>query len=276
MRYLAPAKLNLFLHITGRRADGFHDLETVFQLVDLCDELKITRRDDGRIVRDPPPTDPLLAALDHAQDLTVRAAQLLQEETGATYGANIHVTKHIPSGGGMGGGSADAACVLLALNRQWELNLSLPRLAHLGLQLGSDVPVFVHGRSAFASGRGELLTPVDLPERWFLVVHPPVAISTGEIFAAPQLTRDTPALKIRALPADGGRNDCQALVCDRYPKVAEVLDRLAPFGARLTGTGACVFVATDTREAAAQIADLLPRHWSVRVVRGLQYAPFSG
>ena len=276
MRYLAPAKLNLFLHITGRRPDGYHDLETVFQLVDLCDELTITTRDDGRILRNPPPTDPMLAAMDDAEDLTVRAARLLQQESGTTLGANIHVVKRIPAGGGLGGGSSDAACVLLALNQQWGLDLPLQRLAQLGLALGSDVPVFVHGHSAFASGRGELLSPVELPERWFVVVQPPVAVSTREIFSAAQLTRDTPALKIRALPADGGRNDCEPVVCARYPMVAEVLEVLAPHGARLTGTGSCVFVATATRAAAEQIAQQLPRQWNVRVMRGLQSAPSSG
>ncbi len=276
MRYLAPAKLNLFLHITGRRPDGYHNLETVFQLVDLCDELTITTRDDGRILRNPPPTDPLLAAMDDAQDLTVRAARLLQQESGTALGANIHVLKRIPAGGGLGGGSSDAACVLLALNRQWGLDLPLLRLAQLGLALGSDVPVFVHGQSAFASGRGEDLTPLNLPERWFLIVQPPVSISTRELFAAPQLTRDTPALKIRALPEDGGRNDFQPVVCERYPEVAEVLWHLRHFGGRMTGTGACVFVATPTRAAAEQILLQLPQQWRVQIVRGLQNSPFEG
>jgi 4-diphosphocytidyl-2-C-methyl-D-erythritol kinase len=273
MRYLAPAKLNLFLHITGRRADGYHDLETVFQLVDLCDELTITTRDDGRILRNPPPDDPVLAALDDGEDLTVRAARLLQQECGTQLGANIHVRKRIPAGGGMGGGSSDAACVLLALNAQWGLDLPLARLQQLGLALGSDVPVFLQGCSAFASGRGEVLEPLELPQRWFVVVRPPVAVSTREIFSAPQLTRDTPALRIRALPADGGHNDCEPVVRERYPEVAAVLDRMARSGARMTGTGACVFVAVQTHAAAAQIAAELPRLWNVMIVRGLQRAP---
>ena len=165
MRYRAPAKLNLFLHVTGRRADGFHDLETVFQLVELYDEVSITARDDGKILRDPPPTDALLATLAPGDDLTVRAARLLQQASGTTLGAAIHVEKHIPAGGGLGGGSSDAACVLRALNALWNLNWPVERLAALGLTLGSDVPVFVHGRNAFASGRGEVLTPVELPDR---------------------------------------------------------------------------------------------------------------
>jgi 4-diphosphocytidyl-2-C-methyl-D-erythritol kinase len=197
---------------------------------------------------------------------------LLQLETGTLQGAAIHVHKRIPAGGGMGGGSSDAATVLLALNRQWELNLPVAQLAQLGLTLGSDVPVFVHGRTAFASGRGEVLEPIETPARWFLVVRPPVSVSTREIFSAQELTRDTPTLRIRAQPSDGGRNDCEPVVRARYPQVAEVLDRLAPWNARLTGTGACVFVATDTRVAAEGIAATLPQEWRTWIVRGLSQA----
>lgn len=269
MHCLAPAKLNLFLHITGRRPDGFHDLETVFQLVDLHDELDIRLRGDGRIVRDPPPTDALLASLADEEDLTVRAARLLQQASGTPLGCSIHVTKHIPAGGGLGGGSSDAASVLLALNDLWSLHWPRDRLAQLGLALGSDVPVFVMGRNAFARGRGEALTPIDLPPRWFLIVHPGVSVSTGEIFGAPELTRDTAPLKIPALPADGGRNDCEPVVRKRHPAVADALDRLAPQGARLTGTGACVFVAGEEPEALKALAGTLPRHWNCFVARGL-------
>ncbi|MEO6078257.1 MAG: 4-(cytidine 5'-diphospho)-2-C-methyl-D-erythritol kinase [Steroidobacteraceae bacterium] len=273
MRYLAPAKLNLFLHILGRRADGYHDLETVFQLVDLCDELTINTRPDGRIVRHPPPDDPMLAALPDEDDLTIRAARLLQQAGATKQGANIHVRKQIPAGGGMGGGSSDAATVLLALNRQWSLNLPLSRLAELGLVLGSDVPVFVYGRTAFASGRGEVLEPIETPSRWFLVVKPPVMVATREIFRARQLTRDTAPLRIRALPADGGRNDCEKVVRIHHPEVAMVLDQLAPQGARLTGTGACVFVPLESRAAAEVISTTLPRNWDVWIVRGLSQTP---
>ncbi len=269
MRYLAPAKLNLFLHITGRRPDGFHDLETVFQLVELHDTLSIEARADGRILREPAPTDPLLASLGDDEDLTVRAARLLKEQSGTHLGASIHVEKRIPAGGGLGGGSSDAASVLLALNVQWALHWSVERLAGLGLALGSDVPVFVHGRNAFGRGRGEQLTPLALPARWFLIVDPGVAISTRELFAAPELTRDTPALTIRALPADGGRNDFEPVVRARYPSVAAVLERLAPWGARLTGTGACVFTSFETRAAAEAVAAGLPGDWRAFVTRGL-------
>ena len=258
MLYRAPAKLNLFLHIIGRRADGFHNLETVFQLVDLCDTLTITVRRDGRIVRDPPPDDPLLAAMPDEDDLTVRAARLLQRESGTGFGASIHVHKRIPAGGGLGGGSSDAATVLLALNQQWGLAYSTERLAQLGLALGSDVPVFIHGRNAFGSGRGEVLTPVALPVRWFLIAQPPVSVSTREIFNTAELTRDTPPLRIRALPADGGHNDCEPVVRALHAQVAELLDLLAPWGGRLTGTGSCVFTVTSSRAEAEQMAACLP------------------
>jgi 4-diphosphocytidyl-2-C-methyl-D-erythritol kinase len=269
MQYRAPAKLNLFLHVTGRRPDGFHNLETVFQLIELHDVLTIEVRADGRVVREPQPSDPLLARLRDSQDLTIRAARLLQQQSGTQAGASIHVDKHIPAGAGLGGGSSDAACVLRALNSLWGLDWPVERLAQLGLSLGSDVPVFVHGRNAFASGRGERLTPLDLPPRWFLIVNSGVVVPTGELFAAPELTRDTPPLTIRALPADGGRNDFEPVVSARYPGVAQVLEKLAPHGPRLTGTGGCVFSAFDTRAAAEMVAASLPGDWWTCVVRGL-------
>lgn len=269
VRVAAPAKLNLFLHVVGRRDDGYHDIETVFQLVDLRDEITIGVRGDGHILRDPPPTDPLLAGLGEEEDLTMRAARLLQKESATRLGAGIHIAKRIPAGGGLGGGSSDAAAVLTGLNRLWGLDWPVARLAELGLALGSDVPVFVHGRNAFASGRGEALTPIALPERWFLIVHPGVSIATRELFAAPELGRDTPRLPRRALPPDGGRNDFEPVVRARYPRVAAVLDRLAPWGARLTGTGACVFTACPTRGQAEGLAARLDPDWRSYVVRGI-------
>jgi len=269
MRCLAPAKLNLFLHVTGRRADGYHDIETVFQLVDLHDELDITVRDDGQILRVPPPSDALLASLDASADLTVRAARLLQNASGTTLGAQLHVHKRIPAGGGLGGGSSDAATVLRALNQLWNLNWPVARLAQLGLELGSDVPVFVHGGNAFARGRGEVLTPVSLPARWFLIVNPRVHVATAALFAAPDLQRATAALAVPGLPPDGGRNDFEPVVRRCCPEVAAVLDRLAPFGGRLTGTGASVFTALPSRPAAERLAAELPAHWQRFVVRGL-------
>jgi 4-diphosphocytidyl-2-C-methyl-D-erythritol kinase len=267
-KYLAPAKLNLFLHVTGRRPDGFHDIETVFQLVDLCDELAINVREDGRIVRSPPPDDPLLAALHDDDDLTVRAARLLQKEGGVSMGANLHVTKRIPAGGGLGGGSSDAATVLLALNELWNLGWSREQLAVLGAQLGSDVPVFVHGRNAWACGRGEQLVPVDLPQRWFVIVDPGVPVSTGEVFSDPDLTRDTPALKIAAVPAGGGHNDCEPVVRRCYGQVAAMLDWLQARGGRLTGTGGCGFVACDSVERATSLAATVTKPWRAYVARG--------
>jgi 4-diphosphocytidyl-2-C-methyl-D-erythritol kinase len=273
MRVPAPAKLNLFLHVTGRRADGFHDLETVFQLIDLCDEVEVRVREDGRILRDPAPTDPLLASLEEGDDLTVRAARLLQQASGTSLGASLHVTKRIPAGAGLGGGSSDAASVLRALNHLWKLGWSAAKLADLGLQLGSDVPVFVHGRSGFARGRGEQLTPLALPPRWYLVIDPGVAVSTREVFAAPELTRDTAPLKIAALPADGGRNDCEPVVRSRHAEVARALDWLAPCGGRLTGTGGCVFAADESSEPLHRMASSLPSHWRAFVVKGLDRSP---
>lgn len=273
MRYPAPAKLNLFLHVTGRRADGFHALETVFQLIDLCDELEVSVREDGRILREPAPTDPLLASLEEGDDLAVRAARLLQRASGTQLGANLHVTKRIPAGGGLGGGSSDAATVLLVLNRLWKLGWSTSQLAEVGLQLGSDVPIFVHGHNAFARGRGEQLTALALPPRWYLVVDPGVAVSTREVFSAPELTRDTPPLKIAALPDDGGRNDCEPVVRSRHAEVARALDWLVTCGGRLTGTGGCVFAADESSEPLQRIASSLPSHWRAFVVKGLDRSP---
>jgi 4-diphosphocytidyl-2-C-methyl-D-erythritol kinase len=266
----APAKLNLFLHITGRRPDGYHTLETLFQLVDLCDEVRVAVREDGQILRDPPPTDALLSGLPDEADLTVRAARLLQANCGTRLGAGIHVTKRIPAGGGMGGGSSDAAAVLLALNVLWDLGWSRERLAGLGAQLGADVPVFVHGRNAFATGRGDVLNPVRLPERWFLILDPRVSVSTAAIFGDPQLTRDTPARRIPGVPPGGGQNDCEPVVRRRYPEVAAALDWLGAHSqARLTGTGACVFAVFDSADQAQAVAADLPGRWQAFVARGI-------
>lgn len=270
----APAKLNLFLHVLGRRPDGYHELQTVFQLVDLCDGIDIAVTDDGLIRRDPPPADPLLAGLEASQDLTVRAAQLLQKAGGSRLGARIHVHKRIPAGGGLGGGSSDAATVLLALNHLWHLGFSRQRLEQLGLGLGADVPVFVAGTNAWASGRGEKLVPVDLPHRWFLIVHPGVAVSTAEIFQAPELTRNSPPITMRDFLAGAGRNDCQSVVRERYPQVAAALDWLSRHApARLTGTGSCVFASFDDEASAARVAAAVPSAWTGFVARGLERSP---
>jgi 4-diphosphocytidyl-2-C-methyl-D-erythritol kinase len=265
----APAKLNLFLHVTARRADGFHDLQTLFQLIDLCDTIAITRREDGVIERLAGPAD-----VDPESDLTVRAARALQAATATRHGASLRVRKRIPMGGGLGGGSSDAATTLLALNHIWECGLSVPELAALGLALGSDVPVFVRGFSAWAEGRGEQLTSVELPERWYLIIHPGVSVSTAQIFQASELTRNSPLITIRAFFESGGRNDCEPVVRSRFPDVADALDWLARFEpARLTGTGACVFAAFASAAEAERVAARVPDRWRSFVARGLNSSP---
>ncbi len=250
----APAKLNLFLHILGRRPDGYHELQTVFQFLDFGDQLGFRRRDDGEIR-----LHSALQGVPHDSNLIVRAARLLQEAGGTALGADIWLDKRLPMGGGIGGGSSDAATTLLGLDRLWRLDLGLDRLAELGLRLGADVPVFVRGRAAFAGGVGEQLVPLDLEEPWFLVAVPQVSVSTAEIFSAPELTRDTPAIRVCGLPAGGGRNDCQAVVEKRYPEVRNALNLLNKFvSARMTGTGACVFGSFPNREEADKVSRQLP------------------
>ena len=272
----APAKLNLFLHVVGRRADGYHDLQTLFQIVDLCDRIGLARREDGAIERIEG-----MADVEPEKDLTVRAARLLQRHTNTSLGADLHITKHIPAGGGLGGGSSDAATVLLALNRLWNTGLSLPELARLGLSLGADVPLFVHGASAWGEGRGERLTPLSIPPRWFLIIHPGVSVSTAEIFQAPELTRNSGLITMRAAAFGQTRNDCEPVVRGRYREVAAALDwlqsqlelRNAHHGARLTGTGACIFASFEREQDARQIAQLVPEKWSGFVARGVDRSP---
>ncbi|HET8730030.1 MAG TPA: 4-(cytidine 5'-diphospho)-2-C-methyl-D-erythritol kinase [Moraxellaceae bacterium] len=246
----APAKLNLFLHITGRRTDGYHLLQTVFQFIDRCDSLHFAVREDGIVS-----LTPELAGVPAESNLVVKAARLLQRATGCALGANITLTKILPMGGGIGGGSSDAATTLLALDRLWHLDLGEDRLAALGLELGADVPVFVRGRAAFAEGVGEHLTPVDLPEPWYLVLTPDAHISTVDVFRHPQLTRHTPAITLAAFragdPETGLRNDCEAVVRMLSPAVAAALDWLSQYGpARMTGTGACCFLPCPDRARA--------------------------
>ena len=265
----APAKLNLFLHVTGRRPDGFHDLQTLFQLIDLCDDIGITVRDDGRIERLAGP-----AEVPAEFDLVVRAARALQAAAGTPLGASLRVKKRIPMGGGLGGGSSDAATTLIALNHLWTLNLPPAALAEIALTLGSDVPLFVYGSSAWAEGRGEVLTPVELPDRWFVVIHPRVRVATAQIFQAPELTRNSPAITLRAAFQTSGRNDCESVVRARFPEVASALDWLARFApARLTGTGACVFASFATAIEAERVAAQVPDRWTSFVARALNTSP---
>jgi len=250
----APAKLNLMLHILGRRADGYHELQTLFQFLDHGDELGFAVREDGEIR-----LHTEIPGVPHDGNLIVRAARQLQRQSGCRLGADIWLEKRLPMGGGIGGGSSDAATTLLALDRLWQLGWSEERLAELGLALGADVPVFVRGRAAFAEGVGERLQPVELEEPWFLVVAPQVTVSTAEIFSDPELTRNTPAITVRSLLAGGGRNDCQPVVEKRYAEVRNALNWLNKFvPARMTGTGACVFGSFPNRDDADKVARQLP------------------
>ena len=268
-RWPAPAKLNLFLHVTGRRADGYHELQTLFQLIDLADTLSITVRPDGRLERPEGPRE-----VPPEADLTLRAARVLKEVTGTPLGATIRVHKRIPLGAGLGGGSSDAATTLLALNELWGCGLELTELARLGLPLGADVPVFVQGSSAWAEGIGERLTPVELPERWYLIIYPGVGVSTREVFQSPELTRNSPLITIRAFFDSGGRNDCEPVVRARAPPVADALDWLARFApARMTGTGACVFAVFGSAAQAERLAAQVPDRWMSFVARGLNTSP---
>lgn len=265
----APAKLNLFLHIVGRRADGYHLLQSVFQFLDHGDSLDFSLREDGRIQR-----QDRLPGLAQEQDLIYRAARLLQQHSQTALGADIRLHKRLPMGGGLGGGSSDAATTLVALNQLWGLKLDPTQLAALGLQLGADVPVFIHGQAAWAEGIGEQLTPIELPEPWFVVIIPPIQVATGEIFNAPELTRDSPPITIRDFFSGLGRNVCQDPVAKRYPAVAEALDWLGQHGqAIMTGTGACVFAAFEERSQAEAILAQMPTGWQGFVAQGRNRSP---
>ena len=260
----APAKINLFLHVVGRRADGYHLLQTAFRLLDWGDTLDFARRTDGRIrrVNDVP-------GVAEAEDLVVRAARLLQAHTGCTLGADITVHKVLPMGGGIGGGSSDAATTLIALNRLWGTGLSRVELQALGLQLGADVPVFIFGQDAFAEGVGEKLTPVDPEEPWYVVLVPQVSVSTAEIFSDPLLTRNTPPIKVRPVPKGNSRNDCLPVVARRYPEVRNALDLLGKFTeAKLTGTGSCVFGGFPSKAEADKVSALLTETLTGFVAKG--------
>ena len=267
----APAKLNLFLHVLGRRPDGYHNLQTVFQFLDYGDELFFKVSADSMIRRTHP-----IEGVTESGDLSVRAARALQESTGCTLGCEIRIKKKIPLGGGLGGGSSDAATTLVALNQLWKLNLSDDGLAEIGLTLGADVPVFVRGRAAWAEGVGEKLTPLDLPEPWYLILTPPCAVSTREIFSAPELPRAHPPITRTQFEAGLVRNDCQTTVRARYPMVGEALDWLSGHGhARLSGTGASVFAAFPSESAAREVACHVPMGWRSIVGRGQNRSPLQ-
>jgi 4-diphosphocytidyl-2-C-methyl-D-erythritol kinase len=304
----APAKLNLFLHIVGRRPDGYHLLQTLFRFIDLKDTLHFSLREDGVVHR-----THAIEGVAEEQDLCVRAARLLQSETGCALGVDITVEKRIPIGGGLGGGSSDAATTLIALNRLWGLGLSRNRLMQLGLRLGADVPVFIFGENAFAEGVGELLQAYPLPDAWYVVLFPPVHVPTARIFAHPELTRDTVSITMRALSerqirderklrrvTDEGsrlgeqllgsssrakglrptvselplRNDLQPVACNLYPEVARYIAWLDKFGkAMMTGSGACVFAEFAARDSAEAVIEQLPDGMRGVVAQGLARHP---
>jgi 4-diphosphocytidyl-2-C-methyl-D-erythritol kinase len=271
----APAKLNLMLRVLGRRPDGYHRLQTVFQFIDRCDQIHLAVLADGRIERLGE-----LPGVPAESDLTVRAARLLQRQTGCRLGAGIRVDKALPMGGGLGGGSSDAATTLVGLNQLWGTGLGLDDLAALGLRLGADVPVFVRGLAAWGEGVGEELTPVDLAEPWYLVLTPPGSVATAAVFGDPGLTRDSPAITMIDFSRGEIRNDCLPVVRRTYRQVAAALDWLTAWladadggEARLTGTGGCVFAAFATRAAAVAARDAAPAALGAFVARGLNRSP---
>ncbi|MGR7920410.1 4-(cytidine 5'-diphospho)-2-C-methyl-D-erythritol kinase [Zobellella denitrificans] len=265
----APAKLNLFLYITGRRDDGYHNLQTLFQFLDHGDELGFEPAPDGELS-----LSPALPGVAPEQNLIIRAARLLQSKTGCTKGARIHLTKRLPMGGGLGGGSSDAATTLVALNRLWQLGLGQEQLARLGRRLGADVPVFVRGRAAFAEGIGDILTPAAPPEPWYLVLHPGINVATAAIFSDPDLPRSSLVLSLEQRLAQPWENDCEALVKKRHPEVAKLLGWLLEYApSRMTGTGACIFASFDSREAAEKALAAAPADSAGFVAKGCNQSP---
>jgi len=268
-RWPAPAKLNLFLHVTGRRQDGYHDIQTLFQLIDLCDELQIEATDSAGIVR---PDGGY--GVSEQEDLVVRAAKQLQAETGTRRGARIRVYKRIPIGAGLGGGSSDAATTLLVLNYLWQCKLELDDLMRLGLGLGADIPVFIHGRTALASGVGEQLIDVDLGARHYVLVFNQQCISTAQVFSHPQLARDSSPISLSHAIAGGGRNDCETVVCKIYPDFENILGELSAWGRpRMTGTGSCIFLPMPDENSAKSAASEINCRYNVRAVLGLDRSP---
>ena len=267
----APAKINLFLHVVGRRADGYHLLQTVFRFLDFGDSLRFEPRSDGRIVQATP-----IPGVPPEADLTVRAAAALRGATGATAGATLHVVKRLPMGGGLGGGSSDAATTLLVLNHLWRTGLDLQQLQCLGLTLGADVPIFVHGRTAFAEGVGERFTDVELPAAWYLVLVPDVAVSTATIFGSARLRRDSMAIAAADWRPGFGHNDLEAVACELYPQLTRHLDWLRRHGdARMSGSGACCFVDFANESAARSALAVLPADMRGFIAAGVDRHPLA-
>jgi 4-diphosphocytidyl-2-C-methyl-D-erythritol kinase len=270
-RFPAPAKLNLFLHVVGRRPDGYHLLQTAFRLIDLCDWLRFTPRDDGEVS-----LARAIPGIAEGENLVLRSARLLQTEAGAKAGVEIDLEKNIPVGGGLGGGSSDCATTLAVLNRLWGLALPKERLAELALALGADVPFFLFGQNAFAEGIGERLTALALPRAWYVVLVPGIAVSTRAIFASPELTRNSKTIKISSFSAGFGSNDLEPVVCRRHAEVAAHLEWLRQFGdARMSGSGACVFAEFAAEREARSVLSRMPADMRGFVVRGLDRQPLA-
>ncbi len=267
---LSPAKLNLFLHITGRRADGYHSLQTLFQLLDYGDIMSFTTNTGNRIS-----LQPEIPGVAFEQNLVIKAVRALEPFKPASAGVDIHLEKRLPMGGGIGGGSSNAATTLVALNHLWNCKLGKAQLQSIGLKLGADVPVFINAQTAWAEGVGEQLLPVKTPAKWFLVVQPDCHVSTAEIFSHKDLTRDTSAIKVAAFLERGGKNDCEALVRKLYQQVDKALIWLQKFdrNARMTGTGACVFASFESAEKAQQVQALLPSDLPGFVAQGVNQSP---
>lgn len=268
----APAKLNLFLHIVGRRPDGYHELQTLFQLLDYGDELIFSRRTDSTIA-----VTTVNGELDPQTNLVVLAANQLQQQSRCSMGADIKLTKNLPMGGGLGGGSSDAATTLIGLNKLWNLEYSKKDLAQIGVTLGADVPVFIHGHTAWAEGIGEVLSAVTMPQQWYLVLVPTCHVSTSAIFNNEQLTRNSLPITIRAFREHGAGNSCQVVVEKLYPEVKLArlwLDKYAP--AQMTGTGACVFTSFATQAQAEEVFGKRPSGWQGFIARGVNTSPVYG
>jgi 4-diphosphocytidyl-2-C-methyl-D-erythritol kinase len=264
-RWSAPAKLNLFLHITGRRPDGYHNLQTLFQILDWGDELRFIVNDSGQISR-----SCNIKSIPEAEDLCVRAAHLLKTRCGVGKGVHIDLVKRIPLGAGLGGGSSDAATVLLALNQLWACGMTAQQLAELGLELGADVPLFVHGYSAFAQGRGEKLRKVALGRRYYVLIFPDFSISTAEVFAHPQLRRDSMPVDMSSTSLTAGRNDCEPAVFEMYPELKDIMQDLRAWGQpHISGTGSTIFLSFIDKKTAISAADELECRYNVRAVGGL-------
>ncbi|MBU2880032.1 4-(cytidine 5'-diphospho)-2-C-methyl-D-erythritol kinase [Aliiglaciecola lipolytica] len=265
----SPAKLNLFLHINGQNEKGYHLLQTLFQLVDIGDQLAFEVTDDGAIS-----IKSELEGVAQEDNLIYKAAKQLQQLSGSTLGCNIWLDKQLPMGGGIGGGSSNAATTLVALNALWKTKLSESQLADIGLTLGADVPIFIYGKTAFAEGVGEKITATELPSKFYLIVFPNCHVSTAEIFAADDLIRNSAKIAWQDYEFTKTRNDCQKLVCDRYPKVANLLRQLLEYApSRMTGTGACLFSVFDTFEQAEQVKRILPEDCQAFVAKGINTSP---